>query len=299
MVTFFPIFIFIHYNFEVDLKCGHYHLLIMPISSKIFQLLSDTTTKEKELKESVAEEHDITSPVRSFLEKSKQQVEKYWKSMVNDVDEEEETKQRELEAVFLRTVFNEQEGDDDDDEDDSTVLKAGAAFSKLEDFLNPDNVAIKKLVEHRVLKNPTVLSELLDVKFSDLLKAFQNIMAVKVSSTEAAYLHLLQIVEDEGAAGIARLAASTTDINDEDNDELVHAFASGAEGNQFEYKMTNDDTLRQRANKMLDDQNLPLTDLTAKSIHQAFKQMSSDSNPVESSEEPLQTFETSNGKDEL
>jgi hypothetical protein len=143
------------------------------------------------------------------LEKSKQQVEKYWKSMLNDVDEDEaeaaEEKQRHLESVFLRTVFNDegQEDQDEEDEDDTAVLKAAAggggsvgaaAFSKLEDFLNPDNAAIKKLVEHRVLKNPAVLSELLDVKFSDLLKAFQNIMAgVKASSVEAAYLHLLQL----------------------------------------------------------------------------------------------------------
>ena len=144
-------------------------------------LFSDASTKDQDLTEQPQEEHDITSPVRSFLEKSRQQVEKYWKSMVNNNADDE--KQRDLESVFLRTIFNNGEQDDEEeDEDDSTVLKAGAAFSKLEDFLNPDNVAIKKLVEHRVLKNPTVLSELLEVNISDLLKAFQNIMSVKASS---------------------------------------------------------------------------------------------------------------------
>jgi len=288
---------------------------------------SDTATKDQDLTESVAEDlhHDITSPVRSFLEKSKQQVEKYWKSMLNDVDEDEEAaeeKQRHLESVFLRTVFNEegQEDQDEEDEDDpAAALKAAAgsggsggaaAFSKLEDFLNPDNAAIKKLVEHRVLKNPAVLSELLDVKFSDLLKAFQNIIAgVKASSVEAAYLHLLQLVEDEGAAGISRLAGlETGNGNDKDNDELVHAFPSnGGEGtNQFKYKMmAKDDTpMLQRKiirEKKTLDHKLPLTDLTAEGLHKALKQMSSDgsNHQVVPPEELQQTFDSSNGKDEL
>ena len=288
---------------------------------------SDTATKDQDLTESVAEDlhHDITSPVRSFLEKSKQQVEKYWKSMLNDVDEDEEAaeeKQRHLESVFLRTVFNEegQEDQDEEDEDDpAAALKAAAgsggsggaaAFSKLEDFLNPDNAAIKKLVEHRVLKNPAVLSELLDVKFSDLLKAFQNIIAgVKASSVEAAYLHLLQLVEDEGAAGISRLAGlDAGNGNDKDNDELVHAFPSnGGEGtNQFKYKMmAKDDTpMLQRKiirEKKTLDHKLPLTDLTAEGLHKALKQMSSDgsNHQVVPPEELQQTFDSSNGKDEL
>ena len=234
-----------------------------------------------------------------------------------------------LESVFLRTVFNDegQEDQDEEDEDDpAAVLKAAAAgggggssgaaaFSKLEDFLNPDNAAIKKLVEHRVLKNPAVLSELLDVKFSDLLKAFQNIIAgVKASSVEAAYLHLLQLVEDEGAAGISRLAGlenglETGNGNDKDNDELVHAFPSnGGEGtNQFKYKMmAKDDTpMLQRKiirEKKTLDHKLPLTDLTAEGLHKALKQMSSDAgsnHQVVPPEELQQTFDSSNGKDEL
>ena len=244
--------------------------------------------------------------------------------MLNDVDEDEEAaeeKQRHLESVFLRTVFNDegQEDQDEEDEDDAAaVLKAAAgsggiggaaAFSKLEDFLNPDNAAIKKLVEHRVLKNPTVLSELLDVKFSDLLKAFQNIMAgVKASSVEAAYLHLLQLVEDEGAPGISRLAGlDTGNGNDKDNDELVHAFPSpGGEGtNQFKYKMMAKDDTPMLQRKIIQektlDHNLPLTDLTAEGLHKALKQMSSDgsNNQVLPPEELQQNFDSSNGKDEL
>lgn len=241
---------------------------------------SDASTKDQDLTEQPQEEHDITSPVRSFLEKSRQQVEKYWKSMVNNNADDE--KQRDLESVFLRTIFNNGEQDDEEeDEDDSTVLKAGAAFSKLEDFLNPDNAAIKKLVEHRVLKNPTVLSELLEVNISDLLKAFQNIMSVKASSIEAAYLHLLQLVEDEGADGIIRLAA----LDSSGDDELVHAFASGEKGNnQFEYKMANDKT-----------KTSPLKDLTAAEA----LQKSVDSKPIEHGEELQKAFDNASGKDEL
>jgi len=149
------------------------------------------------------------------------------------------------------------------------------------------------------------------VKFSDLLKAFQNIIAgVKASSVEAAYLHLLQLVEDEGAAGISRLAGlETGNGNDKDNDELVHAFPSnGGEGtNQFKYKMmAKDDTpMLQRKiirEKKTLDHKLPLTDLTAEGLHKALKQMSSDAgsnHQVVPPEELQQTFDSSNGKDEL
>ena len=67
---------------------------------------SDASTKDQDLTEPPEEEHDITSPVRSFLEKSRQQVEKYWKSMVSDGDTDDKDKKRDLESVFLRTIFN-------------------------------------------------------------------------------------------------------------------------------------------------------------------------------------------------
>jgi len=149
--------------------------------------------------------------------------------------------------------------------------------------LNPDNAAIKKLVEHRVLKNPTVLSELLDVNISDLLKAFQNIISVKASSVEAAYLHLLQLVEDEGADGIVRLAA----LDSSGDDELVHAFASGDKGNnQFEYKMAKDKT-----------KTTPLKDLTAAAAEGL--QKSIDSKTIEHGEELQNAFDNANAKEEL
>ena len=44
--------------------------------------------------------------------------------------------------------------------------------SKLEEFLNPDSASIRRLVEHRVLKNPYLLTEMLRVKFSDLTRIF-------------------------------------------------------------------------------------------------------------------------------
>ena len=84
-----------------------YNYQIFFSSDETFEpFFSDTATKDQDLTESVVEElhHDITSPVRSFLEKSKQQVEKYWKSMLNDVDEEEEAaeeKQRHLGTIHI------------------------------------------------------------------------------------------------------------------------------------------------------------------------------------------------------
>ena len=75
----------------------------------------------------------------------------------------------------------------DEKNDDSKLI------SSLEDFLNPNNMAIQKLIEHHVLKNPTVLSELLTAKFSDLVTVFHGLMKSKVSTVEGAYLKLLKI----------------------------------------------------------------------------------------------------------
>jgi hypothetical protein len=114
------------------------------------------------------------------------------------------------------------------------------------------------------------------------------------------------LVEDEGAAGISRLAGLDAG-NGNGNDELVHAFPSpGGEGtNQFKYKMmAKDDTpmiQRKIIQKKTLDHKLPLTDLTAEGLHKALKQMSSDgsTHQVVPPEELQQTFDSSNGKDEL
>jgi hypothetical protein len=44
---------------------------------------------------------------------------------------------------------------------------------EIEDFLNPKSSSIRRLVEHHVLKNPNLLSEMLSLNFSDLLNVFQ------------------------------------------------------------------------------------------------------------------------------
>ena len=136
------------------------------------------------------ESRDITSPVRSFLERSKRQVEEYLRQKLSMI--EELTEEIEDEGVML---------------DENSM----ASFHKLEDFLNPDNSAIKKLIEHRVLKNPTVLSELLEANFNDLLRVFRHLMHSDATSVESAYLHLLQLVEDDGAKGISKLASEISE----------------------------------------------------------------------------------------
>lgn len=168
------------------------------------------------------EDYDITSPVRSFLERSKQQVEKYIRQQFNLLNEEiieEEVEDDEEESSILKTV------------ETSSSSVNSVAFSKLEDFLNPDNSAIKKLIEHRVLKNPTVLSELLNVDFADLLQVFESLTST--TSLEAAYLHLLQLVEDEGAQGISKLAQELG--AQADNDEIVQAVRNGQDSSKVDY----------------------------------------------------------------
>ena len=109
-----------------------------------------------------------------------------------------------------------------------------------------------RLIEHRVLKNPNVLSELLAVNFNDLLIVFKRLMSSKVASLEAAYLHLLQIAEDDGAEGISRAAAKL-------EDELVEAVASSSsdEDEDVKYQMKESPSLRLRGmNGGLSDQEL-------------------------------------------
>ena len=179
--------------------------------------------------------YDITSPVRSFLEKSKRQVEKYIRdklSLGEAVQVKDESELPETETLLISTdgstgtirgsvqdpngnvytvvkqpqqsktrendlsAEDHQGGGGGEDHPESKFI-----FDKLEDFLNPTNPAIKKLIEHHVIKKPTVLSELLTAKFSDLVTVFRGLMNSKVSTVEAAYLHLLHIVEEKGAQG--------------------------------------------------------------------------------------------------
>ena len=199
--------------------------------------LLDADSKDAETVDDVHEAHDITSPVRSFLEKSKRQVENYFRnkfSISEDVPDEE------TEGIFMS-----QEGDTitgivkDSQGVDHKFEKASSGsnqeFNSLEHFLNPDSAAIKKLIEHRVLKNPNVLSELLEVSFKDLLKVFNKLMGTKAASLEAAYLHLLQLAEEEGASGISNLAQAASE------DVLVEAVDSDEDG--VAYKMSEKATL--------------------------------------------------------
>lgn len=197
---------------------------------------------------------DITSPVRSFLEKSKRQVENYLRDKFSlgisslelenqvpdhhDLDDDAESIliNHDQESNTITGIVTDSEGVDhrfvksmDSQEEDVSKM-----FKSLENFLNPDSAAIKKLIEHRVLKNPNLLSELLEVNFGDLLSVFKRLMNSKVASAslEAAYLHLLQIAEDEGAEGISKLAAQWLE-----NDELVEAVETSEQEEQITYQM--------------------------------------------------------------
>lgn len=212
----------------------------------VFFVGSEPSDQNQSSESKVAEETDITSPVRSFLEKSKMQVEQYLRQQLSILDEEED--EDEALEEHLEIIQESQKEPLLEDLEELTSKLSGT-FSRLEDFLNPDNSAIKKLIEHRVLKNPTVLSELLDVNFSDLLTVFSHLISTKATSVEAAYLHVLQIVEDEGSSGISRLANSkhVIETTDSESDELVHAYASGiikdqnggSIGERVEYRVKN------------------------------------------------------------
>ena len=143
-----------------------------------------------------------------------------------------------LTIIFCEPDTN---SDDVEEKEESEIM-----FNKLEDFLNPDNTAIKKLIEHHVLKKPTVLSELLSAKFSDLVTVFYSVMNSKVSTVEAAYLHLLKIIEEEGATGISERASK----HRENHDELIEAVPNG---DTIEYKMTEESPYAMRLKGQLNN----------------------------------------------
>merc|ERR1719273_1155932 len=153
---------------------------------------SDADDKVQESKEN-GNSYDITSPVRSFLEKSKRQVEKYIRDklslgeavQVKDESEFPENAETLLISTDVTTgtirgsvqdpngnvytvVKQPQQSkktrEIDLSEDYQGVVEevpeSNFIFDKLEEFLNPSNPAIKKLIEHHVIKKPTVLSEL-------------------------------------------------------------------------------------------------------------------------------------------
>ena len=214
------------------------------VTSKVEVVLMDLLDADSKDSESVEETNeianDITSPVRSFLEKSKRQVENYLRdkfSISENVPDQEV--HEDTESIFIS-----KEGDGtitgivrDSQGLDHKFVKAASSgeqidqeFHSLEHFLNPESAAIKKLIEHRVLKNPNVLSELLEVSFKDLLKVFNKLMGTKAASLEAAYLHLLQLAEEEGALGISNLAKT--------EDELIEAVSAvDSNDDRVAYKM--------------------------------------------------------------
>lgn len=229
------------------------------ISKNFFATSADDTDNNVKNDDEGSDHHqDITSPVRSFLEKSKRQVENYLRDKfslgISSLEENQVPDHHDLDDAESILINHDQESNTitgivtdskgvdhrfvksmDSQEGTSSTEDVSKMFKSLENFLNPDSAAIKKLIEHRVLKNPNLLSELLEVNFGDLLSVFKRLMNSKVASAslEAAYLHLLQIAEDEGAEGISKLAAQWLE-----NDELVEAVETSEEQEeQITYQM--------------------------------------------------------------
>lgn len=144
--------------------------------------------------------YDFTSPVSDFLERSKQQVESYFRDTIG------------LEMQVLATNKIEEIAEPEK-----------SKINRLEEFLNPDNSAIRKLVEHFVLKKPTVLVEILKVPLPELLKLFHHFLAQKAATLEMAYLQLLQVIEEEGAEGVTKRLPPQGDnfieVNDDGDDD--------------------------------------------------------------------------------
>ncbi len=225
----------------------------------------------------------MTSPVRSFLERSKKQVESYFRQKMGLSEGEEDSSDigaddQEKEIIYVSgkevpmgdESLHKQDPSAGDPNTCQSRSDSGLAAGKsppghserLEDFLNPDNSAVRTLIEQKVLKKPNILSEMLSTKFSDLVRLFEDFLTTKGLSVEAAYLSLLEIVEKEGAEGVARraselLVVTAMDTQEEEYDEidndgeadgLVKIIASDGDGAVDDYKYTTSDDLRSNVN---------------------------------------------------
>jgi len=115
------------------------------------------------------------------------------------------------------------------DENTKMSYKEIPQFINMISFLKSANEAVQKVIEEVTYNNPKVLSELLSIDFSDLLKVFQLIF-VKSASIEEAYQTLFDGVGQMGATKFIdktlEIEQSKEQRQDSQVEEIVRQFVS-------------------------------------------------------------------------
>ena len=76
---------------------------------------------DSDLDSDSGEESDLTSPVRSFLERSKRQVEKYLRQQLSLLEEPEEDEEEDEEMIFISRVPSNKKDEASISKEDSKV----------------------------------------------------------------------------------------------------------------------------------------------------------------------------------
>ena len=132
-------------------------------------------------------------------------------------DENDETSP--MDEVYEDDVEGDGDGDDDEDID----------FSKIETLLNPASSQIQKQIENYVIKNPRLLSELLSVKFSDLVSVFKSILSevrANGGTAKEAYIQLFELLDSKGSEGVTAMAPDQRDETDEVIERVLEKYVS-------------------------------------------------------------------------
>jgi len=90
----------------------------------------------------------------------------------------------------------------------------------LADFLNPASRAVQELISAKTVENPRLLSEILSIKFSDLIRAFQTIFLTS-ANIEEAYSALFDGVARDGAEGFIEKIKLEAASDDNGSDDLL------------------------------------------------------------------------------
>ena len=185
-------------------------MFLFHLSAAIESFLNRVDGQEQ--KPELAEEpsFDFTTPVSSFLAKSRQRMSEYFGSEEPQHEEPPDTIR-----VFTTDVERKEVQTDQDDGENEAI-----DLSKLETLLNPNSARIRELIEKHVLKNPKLLTEMLSVDFEDLVRVFKHFARKESLSSEAAYLRLFELLESEAAEGVTELAASLPLGESEEDEDL-------------------------------------------------------------------------------
>lgn len=140
---------------------------------------------------------------------------------------------KEFEGKIIDELVFEDDSSNSEKLNNEEFPKVVPDFSNMINFLKPASKAVEKVIKEITLENPEVLTELLSLDFTDLLKVFQRIF-VQSNSIEEAYRTLFKGIGEKGADNFVKtvFASETSKDSEKDNkvEEMVTKFVSTMSG---------------------------------------------------------------------